>query len=160
MAMKTVIATAAAALLVGAGLGACTPTIAYNGFQAREDKPADVKVGEDTKSTLLARLGSPSMVATFEPNIWYYVSQTTEQVGYKNPRLLNREAVAIEFDENEKVKSVKTYGTTDGYRLAYAKDETPTRGRELSVLEQLLGNIGRGGMLPQENDPGQRPGGR
>ena len=45
-------------------------------------------------------------------------------------------------------------------KIAYNKAETPTRGRELSVIEQLLGNIGRGGMLPQDNDPGQRPGGR
>jgi outer membrane protein assembly factor BamE (lipoprotein component of BamABCDE complex) len=160
MAPKPVIAFAAVVALAGLGAAACTPNIAYNGFQAREDKPADVKVGEDTKSTVLARLGSPSMKATFEPNIWYYISQTTEQVAYKNPKLLSRNVVAITFGDDEKVQSVKTFGTRDGYQIAYSDAETPTRGRELSVLEQLLGNIGRGGMLPQENDPGQRPGGR
>ena len=159
MASKSLIALAALCL-VGMGAGACAPTVAYNGFQAREDKPQDVKVGVDTKSTVLARLGSPSTVATFEPNIWYYVSQMTEKVAYKNPRVQTREVVSIKFGADEKVAEVKTYGLKNGFEIAYNKAETPTRGRELSVIEQLLGNIGRGGMLPQENDPGQRPGGR
>ena len=37
---------------LGAG-GLRARSIAYNGFQAREDKPRDVKVGDDTKSTVL-----------------------------------------------------------------------------------------------------------
>lgn len=159
MASKSLIALAALCL-VGMGAGACAPTVAYNGFQAREDKPQDVKVGEDTKSTVLARLGSPSTVATFEPNIWYYVSQMTEKVAYKNPKVQTREVVMIKFGADEKVAEVKAYGLKNGFEIAYNKAETPTRGRELSVIEQLLGNIGRGGMMPQENDPGQRPGGR
>jgi outer membrane protein assembly factor BamE (lipoprotein component of BamABCDE complex) len=159
MASKSVIALAALCL-VGMGAGACTPTIAYNGFQAREDRPQDVQVGVDTKSTVLARLGSASTTATFEPNIWFYISQMTNKVAYKNPKVQTREVVAITFGPDEKVVSVKTYGLKNGYQIAYNKAETPTRGRELSVLEQLLGNIGRGGVLPQDNDPGSRPGGR
>ncbi|OYX30234.1 MAG: cell envelope protein SmpA [Caulobacterales bacterium 32-69-10] len=150
----------AALCLAGAGAAACSPTVAYNGFQAREDKPQDVKVGEDTKSTVLARLGSASTTATFEPNIWYYISQRTNKVAYKNPKVQTREVVAITFGDDEKVAKVETYTLKDGYQIAYNGAETPTRGRELSVIEQLLGNIGRGGMMPQENDPGQRPGGR
>ncbi len=153
------LAVLAAVTLIGLGAAACAPTTAYNGFQAREDKPQDVKVGEDTKSTVLARLGSPSIVATFEPNIWYYVSQASVKVGYQNPKLTSRDVVAITFGQDEKVASVRHLGLKNGYQIAYARQETPTRGRELSVLEQLLGNIGRGSMLPQDNDPGARPGG-
>lgn len=159
MASKSLIALAAACL-VGLSAGACAPTVAFNGFQAREDKPQDVKVGEDTRSTVLARLGSPSTVATFEPNIWFYISQMTNKVAYRNPKVQTREIVAITFGADEKVTAVKTYGLKDGFQVAYNKADTPTRGRELSVLEQLLGNIGRGGVMPQDLDPGQRPGGR
>ena len=36
-------------------------------------------------------------------------------------------------------------------------NETPTRGRSLTVLEQLLGNVGRGQLPRTEEDiPGQR----
>ena len=146
------VAIAALALL---GAGACTPTISYNGFQAREDKPQDVKVGEDTRSTVLSKLGSPSVSATFEPNIWYYVSQTTARSAYFHPKLRERDVVAITFDKDEKVTAVNAYKLKDGFKVAYSDRETPTRGRELTVLEQILGNVGRGGMLPQDqNDPG------
>jgi len=158
MAPKPVIAFAAAALAC-AGLSACSPTVAYTGFQAREEQPKDVKVGLDTKSTVLSRLGSPSVVSTFEPNVWFYVSQVSTQTAYKKPKLRSRDIVAISFADDEKVKGVEAYDTTKGYRIAYAKGETPTRGRQITVLEQLLGNVGRGGMLPQQQDiPGQRPG--
>ena len=50
-----------------------------------EDKPEDVKVGVDTRSTVLTRLGSPSESATFDPNIWFYISQVTDKIAYKNP---------------------------------------------------------------------------
>ena len=50
----------------------------------------------------------------------------------------------------------------DGKVIAFNGRETPTRGRELSVLEQLLGTVGRGTMLPNEDEnvPGNRPGDR
>jgi outer membrane protein assembly factor BamE (lipoprotein component of BamABCDE complex) len=158
MARTPVIALAALAL-IGVSVGACVPNVAYNGFQAREDKPQDVKVGDDTKSTVLARLGSPSTTSAFEPNTWYYISQTTNKLTYKTPRLISRDVVEIKFAADEKVTEVKHLALKNGYEVAYNKNETPTRGRELSVIEQLLGNIGRGSVLPQDADPGQRPGG-
>lgn len=156
MAPKPLIAFAAAVAL-GAGLSACAPTVSYNGFQAREEKPQDVKAGTDTKSTVLARLGSPSMVSTFDPNVWFYISQTTSKVAYKQPALKSRDITAITFSKDEKVEAVNNYNLNNSYKIAYAKDETPTRGRQITVLEQLLGNVGRGGMLPQQDVPGQRP---
>ena len=41
--------------------------------------------------------------------------------------------------------AVNNYDMTNSYKIAYAKQETPTRGRQITVLEQLLGNVGRGG---------------
>ena len=51
----------------------------------------------------------------------------------------------------------RTLGLEDGQRLAMNANETPTRGRQLTILEQLLGNVGRG-QLPRtdEDVPGQR----
>jgi outer membrane protein assembly factor BamE (lipoprotein component of BamABCDE complex) len=121
-------------------------------------KPADIKVGEDTKSTVLAQLGSPSAVSTFEDNIWYYISQTTERYTYNRPQVSQRSVTAITFTEtDDKVAEVRNLGLEDGQQVAMNGRETPTRGRQLTVLEQLLGNVGRG-QLPRtdEDVPGQR----
>ena len=148
-------------LLAAMGLlavAACAPVTSYNGFLTRDEKPADTKVGVDTRSTVLARLGSPTSRSTFGDPVFYYIGQTTEREAYLKPRVTAREVTSIAFDADEKVKEVKTYKLKDGYRLAYDGRETPTRGRQLNWVEQILGTIGRGGVLPQTNDPGQARG--
>ena len=140
------------------GAGACAPTISTNGFQAVDLKPREVKLG-DTRSSVLLRLGSPSTKGTFDPDTWYYITQKTEKYAYYKPRVQMREVVAISFDKDEKVTQVKDLSLKDGYQIAYDRNATPTRGKELNWVNQLLGNIGKGGgSLPRDEDPGQRPG--
>ena len=149
------------AAVAATGLAAaCAPLRATNGYQAIEHQPKDIKVDVDTKSTVLDQLGSPSAQSTFDNNVWYYISQSSEEIGYHKPRVTKRSVVAITFNkESEKVAKVDSYSLKDGKLLAYNGRETPTRGREMSAIEQLLGNVGRGGLLPQQDpNPGQRPG--
>ena len=152
--------TLATLALTGAlAAGACTPISAYNGFQARDEKPASMKVGEDSKSTVLTKLGSPSNKSSFGPETWFYISQISTKSSYHKSQIDSRSVVAISFDKDEKVDGVKTYDLKDGYRIAYDNRATPTRGRQLNWIEQMLGTVGRGGLLPQDNDPGNPRGG-
>ena len=156
----SVTAVLAAAALAGAlSAAGCAPLRQANGYQAIDHKPKDTKVGVDTKSTVLDALGSPSAVSTFDPNTWYYINQSTNQMSFHAVQVRRREVVSITFDKDkETVTAVQTYSLKDGKLMAYNGRETPTRGREMSVIEQLLGNVGRGGVLPQNDPtPGQRP---
>lgn len=151
-----------ALLAVAASLtaAACSPIASYQGFQAIDQRPADVKVGQDTRSTVLAKLGSPTDTSTFDKDIWFYVSQIRTQTSFYNPKTVSRNVVAIAFDhDTEQVKSVDTYTLKDGRVIAYNPRETPTRGREMTVLEQMLGSIGAGSVLPPGSDatPGSHP---
>lgn len=140
---------------------ACAPMTSYSGFQAIESDPKDVKVGTDTKSTVRGKLGSPSATSTFDPNVWFYMNQVKERVAFRKPRVVARNVTAITFNkESEQVESVNNYTLKDGKVIAFNGRETPTRGRELTILEQLLGNVGRGSMLPRDDEgvPGNRPG--
>ncbi|MBX3478423.1 MAG: outer membrane protein assembly factor BamE [Brevundimonas sp.] len=149
-------------LLIGAALvapAACAPSVGVNGFQAIDAKPADVVAGTDTKATVLARLGSPSTTSTFEKDtVWYYISQTTEQYTFRIPEVTQRSVTEITFAEgSDQVASVRTLGLADGRVMTMDSHETPTRGRRLTIIEQLLGNVGRG-HLPNSDEqvPGQR----
>ena len=69
--------------------------------------------------------------------------------------------VAITFDKaTQKVASVNTYTEKDGHVIAYNGRETPTRGKELSVIEQILGTIGTRALPQDEDDPCRVGGGR
>jgi outer membrane protein assembly factor BamE (lipoprotein component of BamABCDE complex) len=160
---RATFAVLAATALATAGLSACSPITSYSGFQAIDANPKDVKVGTDTKSTVRAKLGSPSVQSTFDPNVWFYVNQIKERVAFRKPKVTARNVTAIKFNKDtELVETVNNYTLKDGKVIAYNNRETPTRGREMTVLEQLLGSVGRGGLLPQDDTgvPGQRPGDR
>ncbi|MDG2321557.1 MAG: outer membrane protein assembly factor BamE, partial [Rhodospirillaceae bacterium] len=50
---------------------------------------------------------------------------------------------ALQFDERGILQEVKTYGLGDGEEIQVVERETPTMGREFSLIEQLIGNLGR-----------------
>jgi outer membrane protein assembly factor BamE (lipoprotein component of BamABCDE complex) len=155
---KLIFAAPAAAVLAAAALTGCAPTVGQNGFQAIDAKPDDIVAGTDTKQTVLTKLGTPSTTSTFErENIWYYISQVTEKYTYNLPQVTQRKVTEITFNDGGQVSEVRVLGLEDGQRLAMNRRETPTRGRQLTILEQLLGNVGRG-QLPRtdEDVPGQR----
>jgi len=163
MSRQTVLALLAAGLVAGAAVSGCSPITNYSGFQAIDASPSkDVKVGTDTKSTVRGKLGTPSTVSTFDPNVWFYVSQIKQRVAFRRPTVTSRAITAITFNkDSELVESVNNYTLKDGKVIAYNGRETPTRGREMTIIEQLLGSVGRGSMLPDEDQgPGTRPGDR
>ena len=165
MSSRTAVAILATALLASTAgaLSSCAPITSYSGFQAIESDPKDVKVGVDTKSTVRGRLGSPSATSTFDPNVWFYMNQLKARVAFRRPEVISRNVTAITFNkESELVESVNVYTLKDGKVIAFNGRETPTRGRELTIMEQLLGNVGRGSLLPREDEgvPGNRPGDR
>lgn len=138
---------------------ACAPRIATQGFQVIDNKPDDIVVGTDTRETVLSKLGSPSTSSTFEAeNVWYYVTQVTERYTYSTPKVTQRNITEITFNEGSGVvANVRSVNLDDRVDIAMAKRETPTRGRSLTILEQLLGNVGRGQLPRTDEDlPGQQ----
>lgn len=127
-------------------LNACAPREDFRGAAIDEDKLKQVAVGQTTEAQVATLLGSPSTSSTFPDwgTTYYYISSETEAVAFLAPELIDQQVVAISFDKDSgKVKEIKRYGLKDGKQVAFIDRETPTRGKELTVLEQLFGNFGR-----------------
>lgn len=148
------------ALAGAAGLmlmaSACAPTMTHHGYLAFDAKPStDIKVG-DTQETVLDKLGAPSQKSLYDPNEWYYIDQTSMKMTYKQPRVTARSVTVIDFDPNStNVAQVQTLSLADGRDLTPNPNKTPTRGRSLSALEQVLGTVGHQRI---DNDQDHNPG--
>jgi outer membrane protein assembly factor BamE (lipoprotein component of BamABCDE complex) len=127
----------AATLIAG-----CAATRDFHGYVPDQALATDVQPAVDTRSTVLARLGTPSTTSIFNDDLWVYMSATRELLTFYYPKVVAREIVAIQFDEDDVVSDVLVYDVNDGRTLAYNSRVTPTRGRELGILEQLFGTIG------------------
>ncbi|MBL8560113.1 MAG: outer membrane protein assembly factor BamE [Hyphomonadaceae bacterium] len=147
------VAALSAAGLVVAG---CNPIRDTHGFTAQAQDQLKVEPGVDTKSTVLARLGSPSTQSAFDQTAWYYITTIQERYAFYKPQTVNREILVVKFDEQDKVATVDRYGMERGQIVSYNGDRTPTRGRELGLLEQIFGNIGGTPPIRTEEDPRDR----
>ena len=139
-------------VLAAALMTACiSPIEDYHGYTPDEILPANIKPDEDTRASVLAQLGSASTESVFDENTWFYISTHREQIAFLTPQTTRRRITAIRFGDDDKVDEVLTYDETDGQVLNYASRETPTRGRELGLLEQLFGTVGAV-ALPQTDE--------
>jgi len=134
--------TALAAAIAGT-LVACAPTTNIQGNLVRPNDLQQIRVGQDTRASVVARLGNPSTVSNFEDDAWYYVGQRTEQTAFFKPEVIERQVVVIEFGAGGAVSNVRTLDLTDGTDVALVDRETPTAGQSITVLQQIIGNIGR-----------------
>lgn len=150
MARKFLTVIASAALL-----SACASASRdFQGYVVDDAAPADIKPGEDTRSSVLTTLGSPSTSSVFGDEIWIYMSSTRERFAFYRPKVVDRTIVAIRFGEDDIVEEVLEYDETQGRVIQYASRETPTRGRELGLLEQIFGNVGRVALPQDTRAPG------
>ena len=104
---------------------------------------AEIVPGRDTREDVIAQLGTPSAISSFQDNTWYYVGKRQEQVAFFSPDLIDQQVFEVSFDENGRVLSTRLYTKADQQAIDPVDRITPTEGKELTLMQQLLGNLGR-----------------
>src|SRR5215471_10862549 len=137
--LSTVLATVSGiAMITG-----CATTVEQRGNLPAQDKLAEIHPGTTTKDEVIKILGSPSSVSIFNDKSWYYISRRTGQVAFFDPDVLDQQVYIVNFDDQGVVKAVDHKGVDDGRAIAPVPRATPAPGRELTFLEQVIGNLGK-----------------
>lgn len=129
--------------LLGLSLGACAPTLATRGNLTEAERLAEIRVGVSRREDVAGLLGTPSTIGTFNEDVWYYIGQRTEKTAFFKPTVIERKVVAVRFDKQGVVEKIDQLGKDDGQQVELVDRRTPTAGRDLNFLEQILGNVGR-----------------
>ncbi|CAN0504426.1 unnamed protein product [Laminaria digitata] len=133
---------ATAGILAGL-LAGCSPTLNNHGNIPETELIESIRIGSSNREQISAMLGNPSAVATFDKESWYYVGMRTSQIAFLEPEILERKVLVVHFDEQGIVRQVEHLDQQDGRDVQIVDRKTPTRGKELTILEQLLGNVGK-----------------
>ncbi len=125
---------AVAALVAG-----CSPEINHRGYYPKKGALAQVSEGM-AKSEVEGILGSPSTTASvnYQGDSYYYITSISQGRSFLEPVETSREVIAVRFDKQDQVSSVAQYGLEDGRIINLNSRETPSAGREFSLLKELF----------------------
>jgi outer membrane protein assembly factor BamE (lipoprotein component of BamABCDE complex) len=149
------------AITATAALCACSTTVEQRGNLPPPEKMAQIHPGKTDKDQVIKILGTPSSISVFNDKDWYYISSRTGQFSFLDPKVLDQQVYVVSFNDDGVVRAVDHKTLVDGKEVVPIARATPAPGRELTFLEQLLGNLGKfngggGGGAPASGATGGR----
>lgn len=126
-------------LLVAAS---CTTQFRNHGYMPPDEDIAAVTLGVDTRDTVAETLGSPSAGGVLEDGSYYYVRSRIRYYGAREPKVVERQVMAVDFDSRGIARNIRQFGLEDGQAVPLVVRVTDNNLGNVSFLKQLLGSIG------------------
>ncbi len=142
--MRKIIMSFTGLLFCALLLPACTPARNTHGNLISDVRFAQVRPYETTRYELRQIWGPPTVVAPFSGGeTWYYIGQQTEVMGIFKKEVVENRIIRVDFDTMETVIEVAELDPEQAVEITPVSRRTPTAGKEFTVLQQLVGNLGR-----------------
>jgi len=124
-------------------LSACAATYQNHGFVPSDDELAEITIGVDTKESVESAIGKPTSSGVLEDGAWYYVGSKFELMGYRKPREIERQVLAISFGNSGRVSNIERFTLEDGRIVTLSRRITDSNIQGVTFIRQLLGSFGR-----------------
>ncbi|SLN16845.1 SmpA / OmlA family protein [Roseovarius albus] len=120
----------------------CSAQYSNHGYVPPEEELADLVVGVDNRATVDDVIGAPSTSGVRSDGDYYYIRSRIRKYGVKKPEVVERQVLAISFNESDTIKNIERFSLADGNIVPLARRVTETSVKGRGFLKQLLGNIG------------------
>lgn len=125
-------------------LASCSSgNVSVHGNAIDKNDMSYIEVGETSKNDMIMMFGHPTTKSSIDGEKWYYISQSIKYHSFMRPEVTNRETIEVSFGINGVVQEVKSYDLNDGIEVSFAEEKTESIATEKTVLQQLIGNIGK-----------------
>lgn len=124
-------------------LTACTTLTSKHGFVPLPEDLQQMQVGGITRDAVIELVGPPTTSGAVDDNTLYYVQSERERFGPFEPRVVNREVLAIRFDGANVLSNIERFGLEDGRVVVLSRRITDDGIADVTFVGQLLGAIGR-----------------
>lgn len=121
----------------------CTTLYRNHGYAPTDDQLNEVLVGVDTRGTVSDIIGPPTAGGVTNGGGFFYVQSRFRLLGPLEPREIDREVVAIRFDDEGVVSNVERFGLENGNVVALSRRVTQDNIRDTTFIRQLFGSIGQ-----------------
>ncbi|MBS0984737.1 outer membrane protein assembly factor BamE [Acetobacter thailandicus] len=132
-----------AVLSLVSGCSIFSPTPVPRGSLVEADDYDQLIPGSSTRADAIDLMGSPTTRGAFDDNTWIYISMTTYLRPANFPGIDKQQVVVLNFDNDGKLKTLRTLNRKDARPVSMISQVTPTPGTSINILQQILGNVGR-----------------
>ncbi len=127
-----------ACLLSGCGLET------YQSGDLPSQKRLDLVRPGFTRAQTVDLLGEPSFRNKIGSDDFYIYSKVIKKSqAFLEPKEIERDIYVVTFNQSGIVTNIQRLTLKDGNEIAFDETISPVRGKELSVVEQLVKNFGR-----------------
>jgi outer membrane protein assembly factor BamE (lipoprotein component of BamABCDE complex) len=123
-------------------LTACSATYRNHGYVPPDEDLQELVVGVDTRATVDDVIGPPSVGGVLGEGDYYYVRKQVREYGMFRPEVIDRQVLAISFDDTDAIANIERFGLEDGNIVPLSRRVTDSSVVENGFLRQLLSNIG------------------
>ncbi|PIE16899.1 MAG: cell envelope protein SmpA [Rhodobacterales bacterium] len=133
---------AGAVALTLVALGGCSAIYRNHGYVPTDSDLEQIVVGVDTRETVAEAIGRPTSFGMLQSGGWYYTQSRWRHFAYKAPKVIDRQIVAITYRKDGVVENIERFTLEDGRIIALSRRVTDSNIKGLSLLRQLMGNLG------------------
>jgi len=121
----------------------CLSRVENRGYSF-ELKDYRIKKGLTNKGLVIKNIGSPSFISYIENEIyWVYFEEKVRKLLFFKPKILDREIMIIQFDNDNIVNYLQKYNLKDQQQILFNKNRTKnTYGKKGNFLSEIFNNIG------------------
>lgn len=124
-------------------LAGCAATYRNHGYIPPEEDLANLVVGVDSRDTVASSVGRPGVSGILDASGWYYVRSRFRSFAYRAPEEVDRQVLAISFDERGIVENIELFGLERGRVVRLSRRVTTSNTKGVGFLRQAFGNLGR-----------------
>lgn len=132
----------ALALLCFFTAASCSAQYQNHGYVPSQADLAELVVGVDSRATVDDVIGPPSASGVLSGGDYYYIRSRVRTYGMFRPEVVEREVLAISFDESETIANIESFSLADGRIVPLTRRVTDSSVVSNGFLRQILNNIG------------------
>jgi len=130
-------------LVASLALAGCSPTYRNHGYIPSDEDLQELAIGIDTRASVEDLVGPPSSGGLLEGGDYYYVRSRTKTFGIRAPKETERQVLVVSFDSAGVLQNVEQFGLEAGRVVRLSRRVTSSAVGNVSLIRQLLGNIGQ-----------------